>query len=347
MGIPLSDRPEHIHHLCGLLGLGTPQGALAPVTGGFHHRVWRLQTDLGVFAIKQLAPDTDLADPQVVAHYNATEAAAEKFASLGIGAIHAISSAGNYLQLIAAVAYLVYPWTQARALEKDRLSRSHALEVARLLARMHRADIFIPGLAQVQADVVTVGKIEELVGLAVDRDLPDAALLRSQLPRFIDIAKRHTAALPVLERKLVVSHGDLDQKNVLWNEQGEPVLIDWESARRLNPTCEALLEALDWSGITTDFRHDLFETFLAAYREAGGVIDPDAIEPALHCILGDWLDWLMYNVGRTVMIDDLEQREIGHAQIAFVLPTLLRLEGLTPDLLSGLEATAGESALQA
>lgn len=347
MGIPLRDRPEHIRHLCGLLGLGTPQGALAPVTGGFHHRVWRLDTDRGSFAIKQLAPDTDLADPLVVAHYNGTEAAAETFAGLGIGAVHAIGIEGRYLQLIDAVAYLVYPWTQARAVEKDRASRSQALEVARLLARMHRADISVPGLAESQADIVTTDRIEELVGLAADRGMPDAALLRSQLTRFIDIATRHGAALPVLARKLVISHGDLDQKNVLWDDQGEPVLIDWESARRLNPTCEALLEALDWSGITTTFRRDLFRDFLAAYREAGGEIDPQAIGPALQCILGDWLDWLMYNVGRTVMTDDLEQRNIGHAQITFVLPTLLRLQGLTPDLQSELEATAAESALRA
>ena len=124
MGIPLRDRPEHLQHLCQLLGLGTPQGCLAPVSGGFHHRVWRLDTGQASYAIKQLAPDTDLADPAVVAHYNATEEAAEKFSGLGIGAVHAISTAGRYLQLIDDVAYLVYPWTRARALDKDRISRS-------------------------------------------------------------------------------------------------------------------------------------------------------------------------------------------------------------------------------
>jgi hypothetical protein len=39
---------------------------------------------------------------------------------------------------------------------------------------------------------------------------------------------------------------------------GNPILIDWESARKLNPAYEIVNASLDWSGITTDFDSKLF-----------------------------------------------------------------------------------------
>ena len=49
------------------------------VFGGLHHRMWRLDTPLSSYAIKQLSPDTDLGDAKVRLHYNASEGIAEAF----------------------------------------------------------------------------------------------------------------------------------------------------------------------------------------------------------------------------------------------------------------------------
>jgi predicted Ser/Thr protein kinase len=40
--------------------------------------------------------------------------------------------------------------------------------------------------------------------------------------------------MSLLNKNTVVSHGDLDQKNVLWDKTGKPILIDWESACKIN-----------------------------------------------------------------------------------------------------------------
>ena len=345
MFIPLRDNPGHIRALCELLQLGYASDAVTPVSGGFHHRVWRLVAEHGVFAVKQLAPDTDLSDPTVLRHYNATEEVAEQFAAQGIGAVYALRRGGDHLQLIDDSAYLVYPWTNALAIERGRISTDHALAVARLLARIHTADIDVAGLEKPLDNLVDGAKIEELVALATDRS-PDATLYR-HLPHFLDIARRQAQALPLLRARLVVSHGDLDQKNTLWDEHLRPVLIDWESARWVNPTCEALLEAMDWSGITGQFDRRLFQRFLLEYENAGGVIEQRFLEPALLAILGDWLDWLVYNVGREVMAVSADQRAGARAQIDLVLPIMLRVEQLLPELLSLAEGSVHGAALQA
>jgi thiamine kinase-like enzyme len=342
---PLCDNPEHIHRLCYLLKLGRQKAKLSPVFGGFHHRMWRLEADRGVYAVKQLAPDTDLNDPVIVKHYNVTETIARHFVDRGVAAQYALQSPDGHLQLIDDAGYLVYPWTDAVAIDKDQISETHALKVALLLAKMHLANIQVSGVTDASSDIVPEARITELIQLSVEHNLQHCTSLYEQLPALINISSLHRSALAFLARHLVVSHGDLDQKNVLWDVQGKPVVIDWESARKLNPTYEVVLEALDWSGITSNFDCSLFKKFISAYIHAGGKIDDKSIDAAFHCILGDWVDWLIYNVGRTVMLIDEDQRAIGAEQIGFTLHTIFRLEKMLPKLQSILRETASDSAI--
>jgi thiamine kinase-like enzyme len=331
---PLSENPGHIQYLCSQLCIGTPGRALFRVFGGFHHKMWRLETDRGTYAVKQLSADTDLGDPDTINHYNVTEAIAETFASRGIAAIFALKSKANYLQVIDNVGYLVHPWSHAVALDVNQISEKHALQVAGVLAKMHRANIVVPGLKEPQFDIHPEEKIIELVRMAGECNIRVAKALDEVLPVILSIVDSQKAAVKILEKHVVISHGDLDQKNVLWDAEGNPVLIDWESARKLNPTFECVLEALDWSGIGSQFDQGLFEKFLSTYIQEGGAIERDSINASFHCILGDWVNWLMYNVGRSIDLEDGEQRLIGAEQVDFALSTILRLKRQIPDLLS-------------
>jgi len=329
----LSHNSNHIQLLCQRLGLGAQQHAPSRVAGGFHHKMWRLETTGGTYAIKQLSADTDLSSLELTAHYNATEAAAQAFSRQGVSTIYALRNNAEYLHVLDNIGYLVYPWTNAVALDIGSITARHALEVARVLAKMHRANIDIPSLNVVIPDVHPEDKAIFLVQKAVGQGTRHASILRDQLPDFLGILAKHQNAVEHLNKHVVVCHGDLDHKNILWGAGNTPILIDWESARKLNPSYEVLLEALDWSGITGNFNHALFEKFISSYTQAGGVIKVDSLQASFDCILGDWLNWLMYNVGRTLGIDDAEQRAIGSAQVKLSLSTISRIGHLVPWLL--------------
>jgi aminoglycoside phosphotransferase (APT) family kinase protein len=335
---PLSEAPDHLHRLCDSLDLGNPTGSLRPVYGGFHHRMWRLESAGGCYAVKQLAPDVDFTSQDTARHYNVTETAGETFAGLGIPAVFALRNAAGYLQVIEGAGYLVYPWTDAVALEGGPVPEQRALQVARLLALMHRADISVPGIAGEQHEPVQCEATVELVLRAEERHIRQAALLHRQLPDFLDILERQDRASAALAGCTVVCHGDLDQKNVLWDTDAQPLLIDWESARKMNPTYEILLEALDWSGIGSSFDRGLFVRFLSAYERGGGAIDYDSLPASFHCILGDWISWLMYNVARSVDLRDREQRAEGAGQLDMVMSTIVKLQQLLPELLDSVAA---------
>ena len=147
----LSDNTDHILQLCELLDLGSPAASLDTVSGGFHHRMWRLNTNRGSFAIKQLADDLDMQDGATVERVNATEITAREFSAHGVPALFSLAKERQHLQLLDNTGYLVYPWTDAVACNKNRIGKKHALTVAGFLARIHRSDI--PGRCRVRKRV--------------------------------------------------------------------------------------------------------------------------------------------------------------------------------------------------
>src|SRR5438046_1308742 len=59
---------ETLAAISALFALGTPLTPAEPVSGGLSHRVWRVETDRGTFAIKQM--NRDPAPPDYVAWYD-------------------------------------------------------------------------------------------------------------------------------------------------------------------------------------------------------------------------------------------------------------------------------------
>ena len=323
---PLSENTAHLQKLCSLLDLGAPGADIKAVPGGFHHSMWQLTTDRGNFAIKQLADDMDMQDVATVAQLNATEITACEFARHGIPAMYSLHVDRNHLHLLDGIGYLVYPWSDSSACHRNGIGEHHAVTVASTLAHMHRSNITVPELRDVPSFPVTAERVVELVQLARQRNVRYSDILSDRLEDILRIVEFHAPALERLKSHQVISHGDLDHKNILWNEANEPLLIDWESARRLNPTYELCLEALDWGGITAHFDARPFTTILRAYVDAGGRIVEDMIPAASDAIQGAWVNWLLYNVGRAVGIKDTRQRAIGSGQVDLVLSALLRME---------------------
>ena len=326
MSKALSDNSEHIERLCSLFDLGAPREKPSRVAGGFHHCMWRLETQGGCFAVKQLADDMDMNDAATVAQINATEVTACEFSRHEVPALHSLHVDRQHLHLLDGIGYLVYPWTNASACHRNGIKERHAITVAQMLAHMHRSDIDVPELGDVPAFPVTAERVIDLVQLARQRNVRYSDILEDRLEDLLRIVALHGPALQRLEEHQVISHGDLDHKNILWDEAGEPLVIDWESARRLNPTYELLLEALDWGGITANFDARPFTTILQAYVDAGGVIEAEMIPAVSDAIQGAWVSWLLYNVGRAVGLKDLRQRAIGSGQVDLVLSALLRME---------------------
>ena len=326
-------------HLCNTFDLSTPLREPKKVHGGLLHKMWRINNDKCSYAIKQLSPDIDLTNKAITKNYNLTEEIASRFSGLEIPAISAIKQAGRYLRIIDNTGFLIYPWVDAQPLPSDKVSEYHALKIAEILARMHGINLDIPTIAEPAFDVHTNESLAALVQKANTYHCSFVGALTELQHDINTINLAYQDSMHHLKNQIVVGHGDLDQKNVLWDGKDNPILIDWECARKLNPTHELVDAAFNWSGVASVFNKPLFIKMMRTYVTAGGNIDKNNLQAAFNAVLGNWINWMVYNINRACTSEESEQKIMGIEQVNQVLKTIATLKHIIPDLMASITET--------
>ena len=130
-----------------------------------------------------------------------------------------------------------------------------------------------------------------------------------------------------LNKNTVISHRDLDPKNVLW-EDLNPYIIDWEAAGYINPYIE-LLEMLNYwcTDGKNGINKGLFDSMIAAYKKQNNCNDVDwdmVIAGAYKSMLG-WLDYSFKRaLGRET--EDENEKVIGAEQAVQTINELKNYE---------------------
>lgn len=314
--------------LCTLFELGEPISEVQAVQGGMLHRVWRLSTIRGIFAVKQLN-SAIMRKVGIRDVYRLTERIAEAMARSGVAAAVALKGEGKggTVQEIGAATFMVYDWIEGVPLSTQGVEPERTRLIGAILARMHGLQQPFPELEPPEWEPFSEDEWDMLTFQASDRDIPWAQQVRTALPLLLKWSKLAAEANKILRRTLVVSHRDLDQKNVIWLNATSPVVIDWEAAGLVNPTMDVVGAALSWSGQNVQPpREESFHALLAGYVEAGGVIrDPGIV--ALHGVIGNWLGWLLFNMHRSLgeSVSSEEERLLGVRETTSTLSTLRAL----------------------
>jgi thiamine kinase-like enzyme len=324
---------EQCSKICIAWDLGHPLSLPVKVHGGLLHRMWRVDTDKASYAVKQLSKNIHLTEI-VRGEYELSEKLASEFAKHGIQAISAIPKAKKYLVDIDDATFIIYPWVDAKTLNKEEVSALHAIKIAKLLADIHRLNLFAPEIKIVTYDVHTDDEIINLIEHSIALSLPFSQALKTARSVLLNVNKQYQQAIPSLTRCSVVTHSDVDQKNVLWDANCNPILIDWESVRLLNPTYELFIAALDWSGITTGvFNVEVFDAMLTAYQDAGGVVDRTMVNMHFCGIPGHCISWLVYNIRRSLNTNNVyEEQTLAIEQVNQTLNMILYLDSKRHEL---------------
>ena len=288
-----------VAQLCAVFGLGEPLAEPRAVPGGLLHRMWRISAARGDFAVKELNPAI-MRRAGIREEYRRTERIAAAMAAAGVPALPALDAAGEPVRAVDGAAALVYPWIDGETLPDTAADPQRARRIGAILARMHALQLEASSLQTPPWEGRVDRDWEPLVRRAAAASLPWADVVRAALPEIAAWLATYQQAMGVLHRTLVVSHRDLDQKNVLWRDAQTPAIVDWESAGPINPTVELAGVALNWSG------HEVgqpdaavFAAAIEGYHEAGGAIH-DAGRDALAGCLGSWLGWLTFNMRRSL-----------------------------------------------
>jgi aminoglycoside phosphotransferase (APT) family kinase protein len=317
---------SHVEQLCVTCGLGKLLAEPQAVSGGLIHRMWRLTTMQGSFAVKQLNPAI-MRRPGMQDVYRLSERIAADMVGHGIPAITAVSCQGDTLQIVDDEHYLLYPWVNGEMLPTLPSDTVHAHVIGSILGRMHTLDLSYPEITSLQCEHFHEDDWEMLAFQAVDQELSWAYPVRAALPKLLEWCRWYEEASETLSRSLVVSHRDLDQKNILWCNTTTPYLIDWEAAGLINPTMELATVALSWSGLAVgEMSEETFAAVMDGYAQAGGTVCDPGIT-AIYGSMGTLLGWLLFNMRRSLgeAVSSGEERDLGAREAKQTLAILRNL----------------------
>ena len=308
-----------------LFELGESIGPMATVPRAWSNRVFRLRTEAGTFAVKEMRnPWADDRWEEGLEAAWEVELAARR-AGISMPEPVANPDDGGPLGWVPRLGggeapVRVHRWVEGRPAGPAPVRPSLASWAGAVLARLHSLELPVEDPDLYPAPHATEpGEWSRLRAAAIGARAPWAIHLAAVDPLLGRIA-RLALADGARRGQAVMTHGDLDTKNIILSAGGSPHLCDWDVAGPWRPAGELAEVALSLGG-WSDF--GIARTVLAAYSGAGGTV-PRFRPEDLGFSLTRSLDWLVFNV----------ERAIG---LRVAPPDAARLASdLIPDLVQGL-----------
>lgn len=303
--------------ICTELSLGRMIAQPVRLHGGYTHRMFRLDTTAGCYAVKLLNPEI-MARPDALDNYRTAEAFEALLETENLPILPAKTIAGRKLHCVDGQYLYVFDCFDGHALKDDEITPLHCERIGAVLARIHRVSACNP-LQTEDNPGLQANRWNELADalLASDDAKAEGEALRAAAPMLTRVAAAMEAAVRALPPITTLCHNDMDAKNVLWRGNDFRI-IDLECLGYADPRQELLDLAISWAGWPVE--EDRFKAFVQSYRAAGGVPADDAA--LVYDSRRNHLDWLVYNA-RRALFDDPQERRIGREQ---VLETIGKIE---------------------
>lgn len=296
--------------ICAELSLGALTGPPLRLSGGYTHRMFRLDTTTGRYAVKLLNPEV-MQRPDALDNYRTAEGFEALLEKRGLPILPALTIGGRKMQQVDGQYFYVFAYFDGRVLKDGEITPAHCARMGEVLARIHGVGRRPPQSADADSSPAKGSLWRALADdlLSSEDARPEGELLLSAVPMLTRVTAAAAEAARRMSPMEALCHNDMDAKNVLW--RGEDFrIIDLECLGYADPRQELLDLAISWAGCPVEEAR--FKAFLRGYAEAGGACDADA---ALLCdSRRNHIDWLAYNA-RRALFDDPEERRIGREQV--------------------------------
>lgn len=328
---------DKILALCEHFNLGNPiNDKINPVSGGLLHRMWQIEAATGIFAIKEL--DAEIMKREGShKRYNYTEDFAAYIASNSeIEASIALKVKNNYVYEVDSVTLMVYPWIIGNSLEFHQINTDHAYEIGKVIGGIHNLHANNKFLPDSGYEITRFSNEywNSIISETVQQRLICSSFLEFHATQIKHWNNQYQSSQ---NTNLVISHRDIDPKNVLWKD-GCPIIIDWESVGYIDPLEDLITTALNWSGITgLRFNDANFKSVVHGYYDSGSMINLEGIKEAFSNIVGGMLSWLEYNISRCINKHenyDINMLSISAQEITKTISTISFIDANRDNFLS-------------
>ncbi|RAV08182.1 phosphotransferase [Paenibacillus contaminans] len=321
----------HFEKLCRTLRLGELAGEPEPISGGFLHRMYAVETTQGKYAVKALNPQIMLR-PTAMQNYIHSEQIAN-IAVHHVPALPAKRFNGIFMHEIDKQYYLVFDWVLGKSLKPDEITITHCNKLGAILADLHMTDFSGLDVTNDPSNHEQPADWNDYLLKGQEHHAAWVNLLRENINKLYEWNTKAIIAAEQLASNMVISHRDMDPKNVLWI-QDNPVLIDWEAAGYTSPMQELTETAVYWSESEAgNVDKGRFLAFIDGYTKRYGTLEADWRTVLDSGFLGK-LGWLEYNLKRSLRIEctDEEEQRLGTEQAVGTIHAIRRYADMSSEL---------------
>ena len=327
---------DKLNKLVQIYGLGEMTADIAPVSGGLMHKMYRVETTTGTYAVKCLNPEI-MKRPGVMDNY----ARAERFERIleenNLPIVPALSFDGKKMIESDGQYYYVFKWQEGSITDFNDIRKEQCLQAGELLGRIHAIES-----RKVEPEEPELSNIDFKAYLktAKDQDSPIEKLLADNIELLETSKNELNEARKSLPPMRVISNDDMDPKNIMWHE-GKAYAIDLECLDYSNPMSSVLNLALQWAGtVTQKFDKENLEAFFKGYLKAfdNGFRAYDE----LYGISYTWVEWLEYNIRRALGMEGSapEDIKLGEQEVHNTIDRIKYLSKIEKEICSVLKKSS-------
>ncbi len=294
--------------LCKTLHLGEIISEPVAIPGGLLHRMYTIETTQGKYAIKALNPRIMLR-PVAMRHFIDSERIAN-IALNNIPALPAKRFNDTFMHEIDNQFYLIFDWVNGRSLRPNEINRVHCEKIGAILADIHKMDFSELGIVNDGLDNAQLTDWKYYLKKGQENNSVWVNLLSKIIDNLYDWNIQANKSARLLSSDMVISHRDLDSKNVMWN-QDSPIIIDWESAGYVNAMQELTETAIYWSENENEngnIDKERFLAFISGYKKRYKTLQANWRLVLINGFLGK-MGWLEYSLKRSLWIECTDEEE--------------------------------------
>nr|WP_300838950.1 aminoglycoside phosphotransferase family protein [uncultured Acetatifactor sp.] len=324
-------KEETIENILGKLvrmcGLGDIIGDVESVSGGLMHRMYKVSTDSGVYAVKHLNAEI-MKRPGVHENYARAEKIERILENNHIPIVPAMVIGGNKMQNIDDQFFYVFRWQKGSITDWDYISNDMCYKAGNILGRIHDIE---PENIDYRKPETSHIDWQGYVLKAKEENSAITSLLEENEELLVYAENELNKARASLPAVLCLSNEDMDPKNIMW-DNGIPWMIDLECLDYGNPISHVMQLALQWSGIVSgkmdvDKMIAFFDGYLEAYDNCfRGYSDVVGVAYT-------WVEWLEYNIQRALgnCMDDAE-RQLGISEVRNTIDRIKYIHKTVPQI---------------
>ena len=320
--------------LCNALELGEIVSMPKAISGGLLHKMYAIETTQGKYAIKALNPQI-MSRPTAMQHFISSEQIVN-IALNHIPALPAKKFNDIFMQEIDKQFYLVFDWVEGKSLKANEINIVHCEKIGAILADIHMMDFSKLDIVSNYSDNAQLTDWNYYLQKGQDSNTVWVILLLEIVDKLYQWNDRANKSAKQLKSDMVISHRDLDAKNVMWSKDNPIIIIiiDWESAGYTNPMQELTETAIYWSeNEMGNIDKGRFFAFIAGYKKRYGTPQANWTMVLENAFLGE-LGWLEYSLKRSLWIEctEAEEQQLGTEQVIATIKAIRGYADMIPKL---------------